>query len=156
MGKTIIKDDRLVEDSWLVDSSTLDGSPKTAPEIAGLKRVVSLADWKNNREQYVADGAVKGVGISSDENVLELADDVDFLDLICVEFPEAGDGRGYSQAKLLRDRLGYKKEIRAIGEVLIDQLFLMRRSGINAFEMREGQDLEASLQRLKPFSVSYQ
>jgi uncharacterized protein (DUF934 family) len=57
---------------------------------------------------------------------------------------------------LLRDRLGFKNEIRAIGEVLTDQLFLMRRSGINAFDLQADQDLEASLARLRPFSVSYQ
>lgn len=163
MGKTIIKDDKLVEDCWSIDvlspaTSDVDDeiTPAISAEQTGSRRVVSLAQWTQNRDEYVSLGSVKGVAISNDDDVLALAQDIEYLDLICVQFPEAGDGRGYSQAKLLRDRLGYQKEIRAIGQVLTDQLFLMRRSGINAFELRDGQDLEASLQRLAPFSVSYQ
>ena len=154
MGKTIIKDDQIVEDSWLLDLSPDEQSLDL--ESPAANRIVSLENWKKNKEQHLAGNASKGIAISNDENVLDLIDDIEHLDLICVEFPAAGDGRGYSQARLLRDRLGYKKEIRAIGEVLTDQLFLMRRSGINAFDLQEGQDVEASLKRLQPFSVSYQ
>ena len=111
--------------------------------------------------QYRHDvGGIDNEGISRDgedrRHAVHREDDVAHLDLICVQFPAAGDGRGYSQAKLLRDRLGFKNEIRAIGEVLTDQLFLMRRSGINAFDLQADQDPEASLARLRPFSVSYQ
>ena len=154
MGKTIIKDDRLDEDSWLLDLAA-EGAD-TAGESATKNRVVSLEQWQQNRERLLAISGPRGVAISNDDDVLELAEDVDHLDWICVEFPAAGDGRGYSQAKLLRDRLGFKNEIRAIGEVLTDQLFLMRRSGINAFDLQADQDPEASLARLRPFSVSYQ
>ena len=154
MGKKIIKDDRLVEDFWLLDLAA-EGAD-TAGESAAKNRVVSLEQWQQNRELLLASIGPRGVAISNDDDVLELADDVAHLDLICVQFPAAGDGRGYSQAKLLRDRLGFKNEIRAIGEVLTDQLFLMRRSGINAFDLQADQDPEASLARLRPFSVSYQ
>jgi len=155
MRKIIIKDDKLVEDKWSTDLT--DQNPGTTEsEESGTLRVVSLEQWKQNKARYLSQNGARGVALSNVDDVLELSDDVEFLDLICLEFPEAGDGRGYSQAKLLRDRLGYRKEIRATGEVLTDQLFLMRRSGINAFELRAGQDPEASLKRLQPFSVSYQ
>ena len=154
MGKKIIKDDRLVEDFWLLGLPA-EGADTVAESVT-KNWIISLEQWRQNREQLLASDGPKGVAISNDDDVLELADDVAHLDLICVEFPVAGDGRGYSQAKLLRDRLGFKNEIRAIGEVLTDQLFLMRRSGINAFDLQAGQDPEASLARLHPFSVSYQ
>jgi len=154
MGKRIIKDDKLVEDFWLLDLD--DEVSDATADRSQENRVISLEAWKNNRETLLASSGVKGVLLGNEDDVHELADDIDHLDLICVEFPAAGDGRGYSQARLLRERLGFKNEIRAIGEVLTDQLFLMRRSGINAFDLQEGQDPEASLQRLQPFSVSYQ
>lgn len=155
MGKTIIKDGILIEDDWLIDRS--EGvSSADAGKLTKFNRVISLTQWKQNKACYIADTGAKGLALCNVDDVLELADDLKYFDLICLEFPEAGDGRAYSQAKMLRDRLGYQKEIRATGEVLTDQLFLMGRSGINAFELREGQDTEASLQRLAPFSVSYQ
>ncbi len=154
MRKTIIKDDELVEDRW----SLVPPADETVSKIECLTKnlIIPFEQWKQDRESLLAADGQKGVFISNDDDVLELANDIAVLDLICIEFPAAGDGRGYSQAKLLRDRLGFTKEIRAIGEVLTDQLFLMRRSGINAFELQAGQDLDASLERLQPFSVSYQ
>ena len=155
MGKTIIKDGILIEDDWIIDRSGAASSAE-AGKLTDSNRVISLAEWKQNKDRYKADAGAKGLALCNVDNVLELVDELKFFDLICLEFPEAGDGRAYSQAKMLRDRLGYQKEIRATGEVLTDQLFLMQRSGINAFELREGQDAEAALQRLAPFSVSYQ
>ncbi|MFT4714121.1 MAG: hypothetical protein ACJAVI_001462 [Candidatus Azotimanducaceae bacterium] len=155
MGKTIIKDGVLVEDDWLIDRSERVSSPD-AGKLTESNRVISLTEWRQNKDRYITDAGAKGLALCNVDDVLELVDDLQYFDLICLDFPEAGDGRAYSQAKMLRDRLGYQKEIRATGEVLTDQLFLMRRSGINAFELREGQDPEASLQRLAPFSVSYQ
>jgi uncharacterized protein (DUF934 family) len=155
MGKTIIRDGILVEDDWLIDRSE-SASSLDAGKLTESNRVISLAEWQQNRDRYIADAGTKGLALCNVDDVLELVDDLQYFDLICLEFPEAGDGRAYSQAKMLRDRLGYQKEIRATGEVLTDQLFLMQRSGINAFELRDGQDPDVSLQRLAPFSVSYQ
>ena len=66
------------------------------------------------------------------------------------------DGRGYSIARLLRERYGWRGELRAIGDVLRDQLFYLTRCGFDAFELRAGQDAQAALTALADFSEAYQ
>ncbi|TDB05499.1 DUF934 domain-containing protein [Halomonas marinisediminis] len=76
--------------------------------------------------------------------------------LVAIDFPKFTDGRGYSLARLLRERHGYHGEIRAIGDVLVDQLFYMRRCGFDGFSLREDQWLEDALRNLQVFSRAYQ
>jgi len=76
--------------------------------------------------------------------------------LIGIDFPAFTDGRGYSLARLLRERYGYGGQIRALGDVLIDQLFFMSRCGIDAFSLRDDQVVEDALHALTTFSRSYQ
>ncbi|MCA9626053.1 MAG: DUF934 domain-containing protein, partial [Myxococcales bacterium] len=78
------------------------------------------------------------------------------LDIICVEFPKFTDGRGYTTGRLLRDRYGYTKELRAVGHVLQDQLFYMARCGYDSFALAPGKNLERALDGFADFSVSYQ
>jgi uncharacterized protein (DUF934 family) len=73
-----------------------------------------------------------------------------------VNFPKFGDGRGFSIARLLRSRHGYKGEVRAVGHITRDHLCFMERVGFNAFELREGEDAEEALAALASFSASYQ
>ncbi|CAM3421217.1 DUF934 domain-containing protein [Halomonas lysinitropha] len=76
--------------------------------------------------------------------------------LVAIDFPAFTDGRGYTLARLLRERYGYGGEVRAIGDVLVDQLFYMTRCGFDALALREDQQLEDALRALGAFSVSYQ
>jgi uncharacterized protein (DUF934 family) len=76
--------------------------------------------------------------------------------LIAVEFPKFGDGRGYSTAYLLRTRHGWKGEMRAIGEVLQDQLFMQRRVGFDSFALAPGRDADAALRAFTTYSDVYQ
>ena len=76
--------------------------------------------------------------------------------MIAIDFPAFKDGRGFSQARLLRERYGYKGEIRAVGDVARDQMFFMARCGINAFEVKPGRSLEDALKAFNDFSVTYQ
>lgn len=73
-----------------------------------------------------------------------------------VRFPKFTDGRGYSLARLLRERLGYRGELRAVGDVQRDQLYYLSRVGFDAFLLREGEDPEAALAALGDFSEAYQ
>jgi uncharacterized protein (DUF934 family) len=73
-----------------------------------------------------------------------------------VNFPKFGDGRGYSIARLLRERYGYKGELRAVGAVVRDHLFYMESCGFDAFELREGEDPAEALAAFDDFSESYQ
>jgi uncharacterized protein (DUF934 family) len=73
-----------------------------------------------------------------------------------VNFPKFGDGRGYSIARLLRERYGYKGELRAVGWVVRDHLLYMENCGFDAFLLREGEDPVEALTGFKDFSESYQ
>jgi uncharacterized protein (DUF934 family) len=73
-----------------------------------------------------------------------------------VNFPKFGDGRGYSIARLLRERYGYKGELRAVGEVVRDHLYYMESCGFDAFLLREGEDPVEALTGFEDFSESYQ
>jgi len=73
-----------------------------------------------------------------------------------VNFPRFNDGRGYSIARLLRERHGYTGELRAVGDVQRDQIFYLSRCGFDAFLLREGEDAEAALAALRDFSEAYQ
>ena len=78
------------------------------------------------------------------------------LKLIAINFPKYGDGRGYSIARLLRERYGYKGELRAIGVVARDHLQLMAQCGFDSFQLREGEDAQEALAGLDDFSEAYQ
>ena len=73
-----------------------------------------------------------------------------------VNFPKFGDGRGYSIARLLRERRGYRGELRAVGQVGIDHLYYMEQCGFDAFELRDGEDAEQALAAFDSFSEGYQ
>ncbi len=85
-----------------------------------------------------------------------LAGAVGLARVIAVNFPKFGDGRGYSIARLLRERYGYKGELRAVGEVARDHLQAMSRCGFDAFQLREGEDVQEALAAFDDFSDSYQ
>jgi uncharacterized protein (DUF934 family) len=85
-----------------------------------------------------------------------VADRLDRVARIEVSFPKFGDGRGYSIARLLRERYGYKGELRAVGHITRDNLFFMESCGFDAFELREGEDAREALAAFDDFSESYQ
>jgi uncharacterized protein (DUF934 family) len=78
------------------------------------------------------------------------------LPLIAVTFATTGDGRGFTQASLLRERLGYTGELRAVGQIRIDQMFFLARCGFDAFELLDGEDPASAIAQLERFSVAYQ
>ena len=101
--------------------------------------------------------------LSPPDLVLEPTDDpalvagaVGLAGVIAVNFPKFSDGRGYSLGRLLRERYGYKGELRAVGEVARDHLHAMEQCGFNAFQLREGEDPREALAAFGDFSDSYQ
>jgi len=85
-----------------------------------------------------------------------VAGKLDGVTRIEVNFPKFGDGRGYSIARLLRERYGYKGELRAVGQITRDHLFFMESVGFDAFELRAGEDAHEALAAFNDFSESYQ
>lgn len=139
-------------DSWTLVDDTWD--PATAVSEAS-RVIVPFALWKANRET-LGDNPNVGLCFAPDDEPEELGEAVQKLPLVAVSFPAFTDGRGYSIARLLRDRYGYENDLRAVGDVLIDQLFYMKRCGISSFQLREDQEGEAAKSALDTFSVCYQ
>jgi uncharacterized protein (DUF934 family) len=146
----LIKNKQLVSsDSYLLvaDDAEL---PASGDVIVGLKRF--LADETALR----ARGSKVGVRIDPEDEVSEAEKVLTRADLVALSFPKFGDGRAYSKARLFRERFGYKGELRAVGEVLADQLQYMTRCGIDAFALAEGKDVAAALRAIEDFTVTYQ
>ena len=145
----IIKNGAIVEDSisHIADAADL---PETGDITVGLDRYRELRASLQKRSGRV------GVRLRSDQEAKQIAEFVPELSLIAIEFPGFKDGRGYTTARLLRERYGYKGELRAIGDVLRDQLFYMLRCGIDTFELKAGKDIHGALEAFKEFSVTYQ
>ena len=94
--------------------------------------------------------------VQGDDDPQALAADLERIPLVAIQFARFNDGRGYSIARLLRQRYGYRGELRAIGDVLRDQLFYMKRVGFDAFALRADQDVDAALHAFADFSETYQ
>lgn len=96
--------------------------------------IVSLTRFQAEREALLARNTKLGVRLASPESPEALGGDLHRLSLIVLEFPQFKDGRGFSWARMLRTRLGYKGEIRAAGGFLVDQLAFMHRVGVDSFD----------------------
>jgi len=104
--------------------------------------IVSLARFEAEREELLARDGELGVWLASDESPKALAEVFDRLALVACDFPAFSDGRAFSYARLLRERYDYKGEVRAIGDVLLEQIPFMVRSGFNTFEIDDPKALD--------------
>ena len=116
---------------------------------------VSLGRFRSETEILLARNSNIGVRLEPADDPHELEEHLHRLNLIEISFPKYTDGRGYSQAQLLRRRLGYEGELRAVGHVLRDQILYMNRSGFDAFETARA-ELPSVLQALEEYSAFYQ
>ncbi len=150
----IIRNHAIVADDWMVLRPEKGAAPESVVVPEG-KVIVPLGVWQAQKETLQSRPSI-GVWLASDERPEELKCDIDRLGVIAVDFPKFSDGRGYSIAFNLRARLGYKGELRAIGDVLRDQLFYLSRVGFDAFVPRPDRSIEDALKGLSDFSVKYQ
>ncbi len=154
MAKQIIKHGRIVDDSWQVIRLTEGDTPETVALPDG-DLIVPLKVWKAQRQALLA-CPQRGVWLSPDELAEDVAIDLTYFSVVAIDFPQFADGRGYSTAALLRSRYGWHGELRAIGDVLRDQLFYMNRVGFDAYAIREDKDINNALEALNDFSETYQ
>ena len=122
---------------------------------ADTGHLLTLEQWHVVREQWPQD-ARAGVLVPNDADIESLEPDLPRLALVALQFPKWVDGRAYSQARLLRSRLRYTGEVRATGEVLVDMLPLLHRTGFDAVQLRADQSLESSQRALRFFAAHYQ
>ncbi|HEY5861845.1 MAG TPA: DUF934 domain-containing protein [Casimicrobiaceae bacterium] len=144
----LIKNRVLAEDRWTLVREA-DAAMPAGPAI------VPLATWKALRNALLARGDV-GVWLAPADDPAELADDLPRIPLVAVDFPQFADGRGYSTARLLRQRHGFGGELRAIGDIQRDQLAYLAQCGFDAFAIRDGKDARDALAGLNDFSDGYQ
>jgi len=118
--------------------------------------IVPLARWRAERDALTDRVGRLGVRLRSDEPPALIADDLVHFALIALEFPAFRDGRAYSYARLLREELGFGGEIRAVGDVLLEQLHFMARVGFDAFEIDSDDPERDFALAVSEFSVWYQ
>jgi len=138
----------LAEDEWRSIEDDPTGSSRAL--------IFPLARWQSERERWWLWAGRLGVRIAPADRVETLEHDLRRLALVAIEFTGPSEGRGYSQARVLRDRFRFGGEIRAVGYVKLDQLFFLSRCGVDAFELAEGIDAQRALAALKQFDVAYQ
>lgn len=151
----LIKHQGIAENTW----SRLVLAEGEAPEnvaLANAPVLYPLAVWQAQRTAILERGQPAGVWLNSHEAPESLAADLEHLAVIAINFPKFTDGRGYSTARLLRERHDFQGELRAIGDVQRDQVHNLRRCGFDAFELREGLDIENALLGFADFSEHYQ
>ncbi len=144
----VIKDKQIVEDDWILLADN-----RTIPDSGDV--IVSLQRWNDEYSLLSRRAGKTGVVLPSDADPADIQHLAE-LPLIAIDFPKFADGRGYSHARLLRERFGFKAELRAVGNVLRDQLFYMYRCGIDSFALQEGKDAQGALDAFNEFDVTYQ
>ncbi len=147
MPRRLLRDGRIVDDDWLYLAE--------AEGNAAAPLILSLAEWQTDRDRWRAQDRQLGVVLSPAHKVELLASDIARFALIGADFSGPSEGRGYSQARVLRERWKFDGEVRATGYVRRDQLFFMARCGFNSFELPDS-DLEAAHAALSSFSRAYQ
>ena len=154
----------LATNDWLVWSGSQDEGGLPDLEHGAHKTLVPFTWWIEHHQEADVIAKAKngqiGVWFASDDDILKHADLIEagkqYWPLVAAYFPLFRDGRSFSTAALLRDRLGWDKEIRMIGDVLIDQLLQGARVGFDSFALRQDQDLDVGLKQFDLFSVNTQ
>lgn len=146
----LIKNRAVVTDNFALITEFNEGDSIPAGQI-----IVPVQVYLDNQAELSSRQDV-AVWLDSDQSadmVKELTDKVAF---IAINFPKFADGRGYSYARLIRERFNYTGELRAIGDVLLDQLHFMERCGFDSFAVRADKDIQEALTGFETFRHSYQ
>jgi len=144
----------IVQDDWKYYEEGADAAISNAVASNTGALIVPLAELRS----HLSHPGRLGVRLAPGDQVENLADDLQRLSLVAVEFPSAGEGRGFSQGRLLRSaRFGFKGELRAVGAgVKQDLLFILARCGFDAFELAPGQKVDEALRAFERYTVAYQ
>jgi len=127
-----------------------------ADGFGGGRTIVPLERWRKERAALLSAGTAVGVLLPNTADVDAIYAEVRDRPLIALEFPTFADGRALSQAVVLRTRLGYAGELRAVGDIIRDLVFWLGRCGFDTIVPRPDQDLEACRLALGELDVSYQ
>ena len=145
----LLKNNAVVEDPFTDVSGQ-----ETIPAQGAV--LVDLDQWREGRKQLLKRTDPVGVRLKSDQPPELIADDLESLALVALEFPVFRDGRAYSYARLLREQYRFGGELRAVGDVLLEQLHFMERTGFDAFELQSDDPLGDMQIASADFDVWYQ
>jgi uncharacterized protein (DUF934 family) len=141
-------------DNTFVLIGETDGVPDAVPAEGGV--ILPLARFQTEGDALINAGRAVGVAVASNEAVEDLAYDLPRLALVALVFPKFRDGRAFTSARLLRERFGYAGEVRAIGDVFLEQAGFMVRTGFDAFEVPDSVTAEAWAHNAGRFRHVYQ
>ncbi|HEY0748312.1 MAG TPA: DUF934 domain-containing protein [Steroidobacteraceae bacterium] len=157
MPRRLLRDGQIVIDEWLYVAE--------AVALTTVPLIVPFSQFQTEPKSWLARAGRLGAGrggaehlgvlLSPADKVEQLAPYLGHLALVAAEFPGPGEGRGYTQGRLLRERWNFKGELRATGYVRRDQVFFMARCGFSSFELPES-ELEAAHTAFSTFSAAYQ
>ncbi len=145
----LIKDGRLTQERYV---RVLDDAP--IPD--GVPAIVPAARFLADADEILCRDAPTGVEWPNNRAVAELEPYLDRLAVIVLRFPNFKDGRGYTQARVLRERYGYVGELRAAGQILRDQFLFLVRAGFDALEVVKESDADAFAPTLARYTMFYQ
>jgi uncharacterized protein (DUF934 family) len=148
----VINNHQVIDDEWVdltIDSNSL------RPEN-DLKVIVGLGRLRNEFDQLKTKSQALAVILSETDSVDDILPFLNHLQMVVLQFKVFADGRAFSQSTLLRDRHGYKGHIRAVGDVIRDQLSFMQRCGFSQFQLAENEDVNQAIHAFSDFSNSYQ
>jgi uncharacterized protein (DUF934 family) len=151
MTATILRGGELVSDDWTVIE---DGRPEITPD--GGRAIVTLARWRAERETLLVRHAAVGVLVPNTADIEAVYPEVADRPVLALQFPAFADGRALSQAVVLRKRLGFRGELRAVGDVIRDLVFWLGRCGFDSIVPRKDQNLAACREALNEITVAYQ
>ena len=147
MQRRLLRNGRVVADDWSYAAEAEGG--------AAAALILTLAEWQTRRDEWVARGGRLGVVLQPADRVEQVTADLPLLSLIACGFSGPSEGRGYSQARMLREQWKFSGELRATGYVRRDQLFFLARCGFNSFELTDA-DLEHAATAFSTFTAAYQ
>ena len=152
----LIKNQTATVDSW----NTLKIEPDQSPESIALPHgeiLFPLAVWQARKREIISTHKRIGLLLQAGDRVEDIADDLEYFIVIAIDFPKFVDGRAYSTATLLRQRYHFEGELRAVGDVLHDQLYFMQRVGFDSYALKDGKDIAQALKNgFNVFSETYQ
>ena len=151
MTMRILRNSELVEDEW-----TLIEDGRADIEAGPGKVIVTLARWRGEREALLRGHAAVGVLVPNTADIEAVFVEIEDRPLIVLQFPTFTDGRALSQAVVLRKRLGFRGELRAVGDVIRDLVFWLGRCGFDSIVPRKDQSLEGCREALREITVAYQ
>jgi uncharacterized protein (DUF934 family) len=147
MPRRLLRNAQIVVDEWRYVAEAAADAP--------VPIILSLAEWQLQPDAWLARGTPLGLVLLPAHQVLQIAADLEHFSLIVLDFSGPAEGRGYTQARQLREQCAFTGELRAAGYVRRDQLFFMARCGFNSFELPDT-DIEDGYSALSTFTAAYQ